>query len=128
MKDVVRALAGGAAHFDISNVAFHHAEIRYSVERGQDFVEICAMASREVVDTYNCLPEREQFLKEIGADEPRDSGDDPNLGRRNKLFAKTTIQWGDHELAVEEYPPGRIRAACAGHTSSIIRAALAASQ
>jgi hypothetical protein len=108
MKDIVRSLAGGTTYFEISNVALDHPEIRISFEWGKNFVEICTMASREVVDTYNCLSEGEQFLKEIGADEPCDSGDDPNLGRRNKLFAKTTIRWGDHELTVEEYPPGQI--------------------
>jgi len=40
------------------------------------------MASREVVDPDNCLPEREQLLKEIGADEPSDSRDDPDFGSR----------------------------------------------
>jgi hypothetical protein len=54
------------------------------------------MASRVVVDTDNCLPERQQFLKEIGADEPSDSGDHPDLGIRNKLFEKATMRWGDH--------------------------------
>jgi hypothetical protein len=59
VKNVVSALAGGPTRIEISNVTLNHSEVRNSIERGKDFVEICAMPSRVVVDTDNCLPERE---------------------------------------------------------------------
>jgi hypothetical protein len=125
MKDIVRALTGGTTYCEISNVALDHPETRISVKRGKDFVEICAMASRVVVDTDNCLPESEKFLKEIRADEPGDSGDDPDFGGSDEQFAKPTVRWGNHELTVEEYPPRPDSGQHAReHASSITRAAL----
>jgi CO/xanthine dehydrogenase Mo-binding subunit len=92
VKNVVRAFAGGPTRLEISNVAFYHAEIRNTAERSKNFVEVCAMASRVVVDTDNCLPESEKFLKEIRADEPGDSGDDPDFGGSDEQFAKPTVR------------------------------------
>lgn len=76
------------------------------------------MASREVVNTYDCLPKREQFLKEIGTDEPSDSGDDPNLGSGQQPIAKMPVRCGNHELTVEGYPPSRFRAVVRGSTTA----------
>jgi hypothetical protein len=55
-------------------------------------VEISLISGREVVDTHNCLAEREQFFKKIGADEPGHSCDDPDLGRGHQRLAKATVQ------------------------------------
>ena len=118
VKHVVRAFAGSAAGLKIPDVAFHHPEMRCALERAEDFVQIFAMAGRKVVDTDNCLPEREELLKEVGADEPGDSCDDPDFGSRDQLFAEMGIRCEDHELGVEEYPPGRFRAVARGSTST----------
>jgi hypothetical protein len=63
------------------------------------------MTGREVVDADNCLAQGQEFLKEIGADEASDSGDNPDPWRSNQSFAKMAIGCGDHELTVEGYPP-----------------------
>jgi hypothetical protein len=59
---------------------------------GERVVEIALMTGREVVDTHNCLAEREQFFKKIGADEPGHSCDDPDPGRGHQRLAKATVQ------------------------------------
>jgi hypothetical protein len=81
VENVVRTFADGAARLQIPDVALHHPELpRADQWVAEDFVQIGAMAGREIVDPDNCLPESEQLLKEVGADEASDSCDDPGLG------------------------------------------------
>jgi hypothetical protein len=82
MQHVVRAFARDPAGFEFADVTFYHPEVRGTLEWAAEYVvEVCAMASREVVDSNNGLAEVEQILKKIGADEPGDSRDDPDFGR-----------------------------------------------
>jgi hypothetical protein len=55
VKNIVRALTCRPTGRKIPNVALHHPEVSDSIEWGKDFVQVCAMASREVVDADNCL-------------------------------------------------------------------------
>ena len=87
------------------------------------------MASREVIDTDNSLPKSEQFFEEIRTDESGNAGDDPHLGCVKQMVAEISKRCGDHELSVEEYPPGRVRAVVRGrHARPIIRAAYRGNQ
>ena len=63
-QHAVRTLAGKAGSLEMANVPYHHAEARGGLERaGKNLAEIGSMPRREVVDTDNCLAEREQFLE-----------------------------------------------------------------
>ena len=119
VEDEVGARADGAACLEIANVTFHHAEGSFTLERTfENVVEICTMSGREIIDTDHCLAERQQLLKQVGADESGNASNDPAFGRRKKLFAKKPVRCGDHELTVEEYPPSRFRAVVRGSTSA----------
>src|SRR6185503_6470829 len=125
VEHVVSALASCAAGVEVSDVALDHAEAGTALQiAGEHFVEVGAMAGREVVDTDNSLPQPEKRLEEVGADEPGNACDDPDLGRGDQLFAKTPIRCGDHELTVEELLAGPIQGGRAQeHVHPIMRAA-----
>ena len=64
VEHVIGALARSATRIEIPNVSFHHPEARTGLEwPGEDFVQVGAMAGREVVDADDCLAECQQLLQ-----------------------------------------------------------------
>jgi hypothetical protein len=87
VKHVVSALACVATNLQIPDVALNHPEVRTALKLITEYiVEVRTMAGRVVIDADNCLTKAEQLLEEIGADEPRNSGDDPDFRGRPQMF------------------------------------------
>ena len=119
VEHVVHSFTRCPARLEITNVALDHSELcRQGQGFGERIVEIRTMTSREIVNSNNCLTERQKLREEIGADEAGNPRNEPGLGRRRQMFAKKLIRCGDHELAVEVYPPGRFRAVVRGSTAA----------
>ena len=119
MENVVRAVCRPATGVEIPDISFHHPELRRPLDwTAKDVVEVRVMPGREVVDADNGLTEREKLLQQVGSDETGNASDYPDFRGGHKLLSKATIRCGDHELAVEEYPPGRFQSRVRGSTSA----------
>jgi hypothetical protein len=87
VKDIVDAFTGSAADVEVSNIAFDHPETRQRFAASEYFVQIGAVAGGEVVDADNCLSEGEELVKQVGTDEARYTGYQPDFRGRREFFA-----------------------------------------
>ena len=79
MQDVLDALAGLAAGFEVADVSLYEAEA-LPLLRGDQFphhVQIVLIPGEEVVEAHDALPVRQQRLQQVGTYEARHAGDEP---------------------------------------------------
>lgn len=105
MEYVIRAFTRSPTRFKISDVTFDHPETGGSRESTpQNFVEICPVTGRKVVDADHGLTKRQQIFQQIGADEAGNTRHHPDFGRGRKGLPKLPVRCGDHELVFEVCP------------------------
>src|SRR5438876_1167979 len=92
MEDELGACTGRAACPEVANISFDHVKASCALEwPSENVVEICPIAGREIIDADHCLAKRQQLLKQVGADEASNAGNDPGFRRGTKLFAKNAV-------------------------------------
>ena len=91
MKDEVNTGASVSACLETSDICLDHPKTRAVRTWPEHGFEVLSMSGREVVDSYDRLAQVQQRFEEIGADESRNPGDEPDLWLGNELVLEALI-------------------------------------
>nr|GEU28556.1 hypothetical protein [Tanacetum cinerariifolium] len=84
VQDEVGAGAGAAANHGVADIAFDQLEIAPDggADRRPHLLQVVPVAGQEIVEPHHALPQFQQRLQQVGADEAGRAGDQPACRRR----------------------------------------------
>jgi hypothetical protein len=93
MKDEIHTGACVVARLEISNIRLDQPKPRTGVRpRPQHGIEVLSAPCREVVESDDGLAQVQQRFEEVGPDESRNPGDEPDLWLGNELVLQALIR------------------------------------
>ena len=90
MEHDVHALARCPANGQVTDITLDDLVLALAGVK-QDVIEIAAIPRRKVVQTNDGLPQREERLEQVRANEAGDPGDEPCLGLDDQVVAKALV-------------------------------------
>jgi hypothetical protein len=87
MQDIIDAGTGLFACFQVTDITLDESKPppTLSADQGPHFIEVVLKTGGEIIEADNLLFEAQQYLKQIGTDEPGDAGNQPGAGRGFEL-------------------------------------------